>query len=489
MKVWMVGTEMAPFSKVGGLGDVLGALPAAVAREGCEVSVVIPHLPSMDRGGWNFEDTGVEVGAQVGGAWHTARLLQTSVAPGVRVLLVVCPEYFHREGLYGARDGDYPDNPQRFAFFCYAALEAARALGGQVDVVHSHDWQTGLAPFLLAAPEHFGADPAFVGARTVHTVHNLSYQGLFPADLLPELGISWRHYHLRGLEFYGLLNFLKAGLVYADALTTVSPTYAVEIQSPDYAWGLHGVLVERAAQLHGILNGIDVDSWNPATDPALAARYAGTRSAESRRRNRAALLAEVGLPDDGRPVVGVVNRLVAQKGVELLLGLDRKLGEGPLQWVILGSGESRYESAVEDLARTFPTTVAARIGFDDSLARRIYAGSDLFCMPSHFEPCGLGQMIALRYGSLPVVRRTGGLADTVADLDGDTGVGFVFDEPSVRGLHGALQRAQELLARPRKLAAARRRAMALDFSWDASARRYLEVYRALPPRSSKPGVG
>jgi starch synthase len=478
MNIWMVGTEMAPFSKVGGLGDVLGALPTALAQEGCEVTVVIPYLPAMGRGGWDLTPVDLEVGIQVGGGLHVARFLERRLPGGVRVLFVVCPEFFHREGLYGTPLGDYPDNPQRFALLSYAALEAARRSTTGVDVVHSHDWQSGLIPLLMSAPEHYGADPVLRAARTVHTVHNLSYQGLFPAEVLPELGLSWRHYHLRGLEFYGQINFLKAGLVYADALTTVSPSYAREIQSPDFAWGLHGVLVERAADLHGILNGIDVDLWDPATDPRLAARFDAAHLPE-RRHNRTALLEEVGLPDDGRPVVGVVNRLVAQKGIELLLGLDWRLDGAPLQWVILGSGEARYEAAVQDLAATFPTTVAARIGFDEALSRRIYGGSDLFCMPSYFEPCGLGQMIALRYGSLPVVRRTGGLADTVPDVSQPGGVGFVFDEPSVRGLEGALERARQLLSEPDELAVTRLRAMALDHSWSASARRYLEVYRSL----------
>ncbi|MFU8855530.1 MAG: glycogen synthase GlgA [Deferrisomatales bacterium] len=478
MKVWMVGTEMAPYAKVGGLGDVLGALPQALARIGCDVTVILPHLASIDAARWGLSPTGVSVRALIDGQWQTAEVLEAN-APGtgrVRVLFLHHPAYFHREGLYGTPAGDFPDNAQRFAFLCYAALEAGARCAPQPDVVHSHDWQAGLVPFFLKAPEHYGSDPRFAGAVRVHTIHNLSYQGLFPAEVLPRLGISWAYFHHLGLEFYGLVNFLKAGLVYADVLTTVSPTYAREIQTFDFAWGLHGVLVERAADLHGILNGIDDRSWDPGNDGALVQQYSRGDLA-ARKHNTRALRAELGLPRDGRPLAGVVNRLVQQKGIDLLLGLEPHLEGLGLQWAILGSGETGYEAAVVDLVRRHPGTVAARIGFDDGVARRIYAGSDLFCMPSLFEPCGLGQMIALRYGSIPVVRRTGGLADTVRDVATPEGVGFVFEEPSPAALEGALERARVLLANPSRTAAVRRRGMAMDYSWNASAGRYLEVYR------------
>ncbi len=475
MNVWMVASEMAPFSKVGGLGDVLGALPGALARLGCQVTVVIPHLPTMDRERFGIAPTGLEVGAGIDGSWRRARILEARGAGGVRVLLVDEPDYFGRPGLYGTSAGDYPDNPQRFAFFSYAALEAARRVAPRPQIVHSHDWQTGLVPLLVRAPEHYGANPEFATTRTVHTIHNLSYQGLFPAELLSALGISWRHFTHLGLEFYGLGNFLKGGLVYAHALTTVSPTYAQEIQTPAYAWGLHGVLAERRGALYGILNGIDTELWDPATDRALAARFSANDLAP-RGQNTRALRAELGLPEDGRPVVGLVNRLVEQKGIDLLLGLGDRLEGLGLQWAILGSGEARYEAAVADLAQRRPGTVAVRLGFDDGLARRIYGGSDLFCMPSLFEPCGLGQLIALRYGSLPVVRRTGGLADTVPDADLG-GVGFPFDDATPGALADALTRARDHLETS-AAAATRRRALGADFSWGSSARAYLGVYRS-----------
>lgn len=476
MKVLMVGTEMAPYAKVGGLGDVLGALPGALVGLGCEVTVVLPHLPAMDAARWGIAPTGVAVQAWIGGQPQTAEVLEARAAGGVRVLFIHHPAYFHREGLYGTRAGDFPDNAERFAFFSYAAIEAGALCAPGSHVVHSHDWQTGLVPFLLRVPEHYGADPRFAGAARIHTIHNLSYQGLFPSEVLPRLGISWAHFTFLGLEFYGLLNFLKAGLVYADALTTVSPTYAREIQTLEYAWGLQGVLAERAADLHGILNGIDEKAWDPGNDEALVHRYSRA-DLGPRKHNRPALREELGLPRDPRPVVGIVNRLVQQKGIDLILALEPRIEELGLQWAILGSGEAGYEAAVADMARRHPTTVATRIGFDDGLARRIYAGSDLFCMPSYFEPCGLGQMIALRYGSLPVVRRTGGLADTVRDLFDAKGVGFVFDEPTPAALEAVLVRARNFLGNSSRTVAARRRGMSLDYSWGASARRYLDVYR------------
>jgi starch synthase len=476
MRVWMVGTEMAPYSKVGGLGDVLGALPGALAELGCEVTVVVPYLPSMDHARWRIKPTGVEVEAPVDGAPRRAQVLETRAMAGVRVLLIRYPPYFDRDGLYGTRVGDYPDNAQRFAFLSYAAIAAAKRVAPNPGVVHSHDWQTGLVPFLLKAPEHFGSESQFENTISVHTIHNLSYQGMFPAAMLPRLGVSWSHFHYRELEFYGLINFLKAGLVFADAITTVSPSYAREIQSPDYSWGLHGVLKERANALYGILNGIDTSAWNPETDDRIPWRFSSTDPSH-KSENGLALRQDLGLPVDTRPLVGLVNRLVAQKGIDLLLGIESQLEDLGLQWAILGSGDAHFETAVVELARRHPLTLAARIGFEDVLARRIYAGSDLFCMPSFFEPCGLGQMIALRYGSLPVVRRTGGLGDTVKEVNGTQGVGFLFDVPAPKALESALRRASFFARRPQQLATVRRRAMDLDFSWKTSAARYLEVYR------------
>ncbi|MBI5446130.1 MAG: glycogen synthase GlgA, partial [Deltaproteobacteria bacterium] len=470
VRVLMVGAEMAPYSKTGGLGEVLGALPLALAARGCEVGVVIPYLPSMDPVRWGIAPAGAEVEVWIEGRRRVARLLQASGPAGVKVIFLDCPAYFHRPGLYGTPQGDYPDNPQRFAFLCYGALEAAKRLFPLPDVIHAHDWQAALVPFLLRATEHYGLD-ATLRARTVMTVHNLSYQGVFPKDVLPAVGISWSHFRMQELEFYDRVNFLKAGLVSADAITTVSPAYADEITTRRYGWGLDGVLRERRASLVGILNGIDPQGWNPGADPRIPAPFT-VRTLCRRAENRDVIRQTMALRDGSEPVVAMVTRLAQQKGIDLLLGLRDRIPELGVQWAILGSGDHPYETAVLDLARRYPGTVGVRIGFDDETARLLYAGSDFFCMPSLFEPCGLGQLIALRYGSIPIVRRTGGLADTVRDLSKPDGVGIVFDEPTAEALAESLGRARDLAGRTDELLEVRRRAMACDFSWRASAGKY-----------------
>lgn len=483
MRVWMITSEMAPFSKTGGLADVAGALPAALSALGCEVTAVIPHVPTISAQRFGVTSTGESVEILLDGARRRAEVLEAEAAGGVRVLLVSYPPYFDREGLYGTPFGDHPDNAQRFAFFAHAAIEAARRVAPGPDVVHTHDWQAGLVPLLLKAPEHYGADPSLGGALSVHTIHNLAYQGVFPKELLPGLGIDWRHFHIEGLEFWGKVNFLKAALNAADEVTTVSPTYAREIQEPAFGWGLDGVLRQRAGQgaLHGILNGIDVGAWDPAVDATLPAPFTASTLAR-KARCTAALRQEFGLPEDGRPVVGVVTRLAEQKGVDLLLGLEAALEDLGLCWALLGNGDHRYEVEVAALAARHPSTFGARVGFDDRVARLVYGGSDLFCMPSLFEPCGLGQLIALRYGSLPVVRRTGGLADTVTDIAQPRGDGFVFDDATPDALEAALRRAAAFAKDRRRLAAVRKRAMSRDFSWEASARAYLRLYRGGVPK-------
>lgn len=478
MRIWMIASEMAPLSKTGGLGDVVGALPGALAGLGCEVTAVIPHLPSMTAKRFGLVPTGTVVEARIDGAVRRATVLEATAVGGVRVLCLECPGYFDREALYGTPFGDYPDNAQRFAFFSYAAIEAARVLAPGPDVVHTHDWQTGLVPLLLRDAEHYGSDPFLGEAATVHTIHNLAYQGVFPKEVLPTLGLSWRHFRMHGLEFFDQVNFLKAGLTSADAITTVSPTYAGEIQTPASGWGLDGVLRERAGQgaLHGILNGIDLHAWDPALDAALPAVFTA-KSLARRPRNTEALRGEFGLPPDGRPVVGLVTRLAAQKGIDLLLGLGDGIEALGAQWTLLGNGDHHYEEAARSLAARFPDTVGALIGFDERVARLVYGGSDFFCMPSLFEPCGLGQLIAQRYGSLPIVRRTGGLADTVRDVSEPKGTGFLFDEASPEALGEAVERAVEFAASRRRMEQARRAGMGRDFSWSASAREYLRVYR------------
>jgi len=478
MKIWMVAAEIAPFIKVGGLGDVLGSLPQALSELGCEVTVVAPYVPSLiKRKDLEIKPTGVSLEISFGIISGVAHMLEARRGPGVRVLFVDYPPYFGRDGLYGEPQGDYVDNDRRFAFFSHAAIQAMKRFDPDARIVHCHDWQSGLVPFLLKTPAPEDKEWA-EKLRIVHTIHNLAHQGVFHRNILNDFGMPWNCYNYKLLEFYDNVNYLKAGLAAADALTTVSPTYAAEIQTPAQGYGLEGLLSERSADLHGILNGIDIKSWNPDTDPHLAQKYSAAALAK-KKKNRETLQREFGFKSNGRPVVGIVNRLVNQKGIDLIVGLADQMENLGLQWVLLGAGDAPFEAASLDLAAKHPKTFAARIGFDEELAHMIYAGSDLFCMPSLFEPCGLGQMIALRYGTLPVVRRTGGLADTVEEIEGNKGDGFLFDDFSSNALAQALGKATSFAKHPRKLSAARKRAMTKDFSWKSSARRYLDLYKSL----------
>lgn len=478
MNVWMISPEMAPYSKVGGLGDVAGALPAALCKLGVKTSVFAPYLPDMAGGGWKITDTGVRVSAPSWGSEPESRVLEVSTGNGVGVFLIDSPLHFHREGLYGTPHGDHWDNAQRFAYFTRAAIEAGRKLAPAPGVVHAHDWPTGLAPFLVRAPEHYGALPEFADTATVQSIHNLSHQGRFQKELLPELGISWHRFNHLELEFWDSVNFLKAGLVFSDAIVAVSPTYAREIQTPEHGWGLDGVLRERADRLHGIVNGIDTDAFDPATDKALASTFAANRLA-GRAKNKAQLRGIMGLPESDKPVVGAVTRFVFQKGIDILLDLAPRIESLGVQFALLGTGEKRYEDALTHLAMTMPETVAVKIGFSDEIARIVYGGSDFFFMPSLFEPCGLGQLIALRYGAVPIVRRTGGLNDTVTDFGAEDGVGVVFDHPTADDAAHALWRATELYKDADRFVGTRKRGMGRDNSWKHSAREYAALYESL----------
>jgi starch synthase len=384
--------------------------------------------------------------------------------------------YFERDGLYGTPEGDYPDNAERFAFFDRAVLESLRALDWFPGILHLNDWQTGLVPAYLRTL--YAAQPSYAAVRTLFTIHNMAYQGLFPKYVLPMTGLGWEEFRPERLEFYDQVNYLKSGLVYSDALSTVSERYSREIQTDEYGHGLQGVLQDRAEDLYGIVNGIDAAEWNPATDKELPAQYTAknpSKKADSKRR----LLEEMGLAfHDRTPVVGLVSRLADQKGLDLIAEIVQDFLAMDVQFVVLGTGDARYHTLLQELRNRYPGKLGVALKFDARLAKLIYAGSDLFLMPSRFEPCGLGQMISMKYGTVPLVRRTGGLADTVENLspDGKKGTGFVFEEYRGRELLATLKRAVEAYAQPKLWADLVGRAMKEDFSWDASARKYLEVY-------------
>ena len=474
MELLFLASEVAPFSKTGGLGDVLGALPAALAEAGDTVAVVSPRYGFIDaaRSGFSRRDQAVRVWGEATTVWWRTRGRLTHY-------LVEHDRFFgSRRALYAEHGHEYGDNAQRFAYLCRAGLEVPAAFGHQPAVLHLNDWQTALAAWLLRH-EH-AADPALARTRTVFTIHNLAYQGSYAKELLPALGLPWELFRPDGVEFHDRLNLMKAGLAFADAITTVSPTYAREITTPEGGEGLDGILRARAGALTGILNGIDTAEWNPATDPHLRAHFDAHRLAGKAACKRA-LQEELGLPArPDVPLVALVGRLVDQKGIDLLLAALPELLRRELQVAVLGSGRLDWEEALRESARHHAHRLAVRIGFDEGLAHRIEAGADLFLMPSRFEPCGLNQLYSLRYGTVPVVRRVGGLADTVEDFDGwRHGTGFVFKDYDQRALVTAVRRALDLYRDRRAWHAMMRRGMALDHSWARSAGRYRELYRGL----------
>ncbi len=474
MQILFVASEVAPFSKTGGLGDVAGALPPALAARGHEVHVVSPRYGSIDPAAHHLRRVEATVRARgdVAGLW-SGRL------GGAHVHLLEHERHYgSRRAPYAEHGRDHPDNAQRFAFLCRAALDLPRALGFAPDVLHLHDWQAALGAW-MARHEHAGEAWAR-RVRTVYTIHNLAYQGVFPKELMPAVGLPWEVFRYEAMEFYDQLNFMKAGLVFADAVTTVSPTYAREILTPEHGCSLDALLRHRARDLRGILNGIADEAWNPATDPHLAATY-DARELAPKARCKTALQLELGLPVlHDVPVVAMVGRLVEQKGIDLVAASLHELLGMDLQLVLLGSGRHDYEDLFARAARERPDRLAARIGFDEGLAHRIEAGADLFLMPSRFEPCGLNQMYSLRYGTVPVVRAVGGLEDTVEDFDGHrAGTGFKFRDYAPAAMMTALRRALDVHRDARAWRGLQVRGMAEDNSWRHSAERYEELFEEL----------
>lgn len=476
MKILFVAGEVFPLVKTGGLADVVGALPKAFRALGDEVRVLLPGYPEACA---RVVDPGapLELGDALG--YGAARLIPARMPDSaLEVFLLDCPEAFARPGgPYLDPEGrDWPDNFRRFALLSRVAAligVGGGLMGWRPDIVHAHDWQTGLVPVYLR--QWGGATPP-----TVFTIHNLHYQGVFGPDVLPQVAVDPGFNTIGGMEFYGNVSFLKAGLVFSDRLTTVSPTYAREIQTHAYGCNLEGVVAERARHLRGILNGIDQDVWNPAKDAAIAARFSAA-DMSGKAICKAALQAAAGLDADAdAPLLGFLGRLVWQKGVDIVLAALPEILAMGFQVVIQGSGEAGLERQCREAAQAFPGRVSTRIGYDEDFAHAIEAGSDVFVVPSRFEPCGLTQMYALRYGTLPVVRRTGGLADSVVDVDeSPAGTGFVFDDDTPWALLSALGRARDRFARPAAWTAARERAMEKDFSWRAAAARYREVYESV----------
>jgi starch synthase len=477
-RILFVTSEAHPLVKTGGLADVAGALPAALKALRCDIRLMMPAYQSaLDR----LDQVSRIASLDPGGGLPPVHLLESQL-PGTSVVvwLVDSPPHFRRGGgPYGPDgNGDWPDNAERFAVLCRSAAAVARGAAGlswQPNVVHCNDWQSGLVPALLSLEAERPA--------TVFTIHNLSYQGLFPWETFRALGLPDELWSMHGLEFFGQLSFIKGGLAYADMLSTVSPQYAREITTPEFGYGLESLLKHRSDRLIGILNGADYRQWNPARDPYLPRRY-NAYSLPDKRINKTALQTEMGLHvDPAAPLLGMIGRLVEQKGFDLLLdALPELLAAENLQLVVLGSGAPHLEDRLRQAVAAWPGRVAAHLGYSEELAHRIEGSVDLFVMPSRFEPCGLNQIYSLRYGTPPVVHRTGGLANTVVDATPEAtkagiATGFVFDEPTPAALTGAIHRALACYRQPRLWKSLQFRGMQQDFSWRRSAQQYLDLYR------------
>ena len=483
-----LSSEAVPFAKTGGLGDVCGALPAVLAAQGHQVSLIMPGFRSIRKSGVTIEPLDVWMTASMEGRAVSARLCHATIpaaggqASPVNVYFIDQPSYYDRDGLYG-EGGDYQDNCERFAFYNRAALQAISRVCPDVDIVHCNDWQSGLVPAYMAW--NFEAHPWMDHARSVMTIHNLAYQGRFWHYDMPLTGLGWDRFDADGVEFYGDLNFLKAGIMLADAITTVSPTYAEEICTPLHGCGLDGVLRSRADCLTGITNGIDDAVWNPSTDPHLVHRYDETSWVSGKTGNKQSLQTEFGLmPNPGLPMIGLVGRLADQKGWDLIIEVMRwNLEENrPVQWMVLGTGEARYHTALQDFATQYPDRFGLRLGFSDALAHRIEAGSDVFLMPSRYEPCGLNQLYSLRYGSVPIVTTTGGLVDTVTNvtaqsLANGSATGFHIEKFTASSIDASLGQALTIrYHQPETWASIVRAGMLTDSSWRQSGMQYEDVY-------------
>ncbi|OGW79442.1 MAG: starch synthase [Omnitrophica bacterium GWA2_52_8] len=486
MKVAFVASEMVPFAKTGGLADVTGTLCREIASLGHDVVAFLPRYKSIDPQRLELKVEIKRLSIPVGSENELCRVLSYQDDKSkIRVYLVDHPEFYCRDELYGTGLGDYPDNDRRFIYFQRAVLETIKAKNIRLDVIHCHDWQSGLIPVYLKTL--YREEPVFEKVKTVLSIHNLGYQGNFPPDSMPLTGLDWDQFKMDRLEFYGKVSFLKAGILDADAVATVSERYAEEIQTKEFSCGMDGVFRRRHDKIYGILNGIDPDEWNPKEDYDLVARYDGT-SLEKKKENKRALQRENRLEEnEATPLVGVISRLADQKGIDILLPALETILDMGCQFVLLGTGEERYHHLLREFAKKRKSQTGIHIVFDSKMAKRMYAGCDMLLLPSYYEPCGLGQLIALRFGTIPVVRATGGLADTIIEFDPKkgTGNGFRFEDYSSEALVAACQRALKIYTDKKAWPKLLENAVACDFSWTRSAKKYVELYRELAERPVK----
>ncbi|MBD3258019.1 glycogen synthase GlgA [candidate division GN15 bacterium] len=485
LKICMVSSEAGPYARTGGLGDVLASLPLALSRRGYDVSVVLPLYGSIDRGRYQIAATGHTVRVPIGGRDVTGTLhVARSTRHNARYYFLENDTFFKRPEYYRdpATGGDYTDNDQRFAFLARGAIEAVKHLNWAPDVMHVHDWQAALVPAYLRTV--YDVDSFFAHTKTVLTIHNLGYQGMFGPERFDALGLPHHQmYAVSGpLEFFGQMNFLKGGIALADKVTTVSERYAEEIQSTEeFGFGLQGILSSRSDDLHGILNGVDYSLWSPSRDKLIPHKFT-TSNLSGKKTGRVELMNKAGLPIRNKvPLIGMITRLTDQKGVDLICDGGDQLFRRDIQMVILGVGDDHYHQRLKDLERDYPDKLKVFLEFNDILAHWIQSGVDMFLMPSRYEPCGLNQMYALRYGSVPIVRSTGGLADTVEDYNPETktGTGFVFERYSIPDMLGAIDRAVTAFQRRQSWIKLMKAGMARDFSWDRSAEKYAALYQSI----------
>jgi starch synthase len=477
MHILLATSEMEPFARTGGLGDVLGSLPKALSELGMSVSVALPLYRMVDREKYGLKPFGNSRRISVNGKRKSYRLFKTTLGK-IDVYFIDKSSYFDREGIYGTTESDYPDNAKRFIFFSRAVVDLAGQIQPGLHIIHVNDWQTGIIPVYLSAHPEIRA--GFAKTATVFTIHNLGYQGIFPKADFRHTGLDWSFFKPETLEFYGKLNLLKGGIVFSDALNTVSQKYSEEILTPEFGFGLDGIIQQNREKFFGILNGVDYDRWNPLTDRFLPVNYSA-ESPAGKATCKKFVQGELKLPvKSGTPLFGMVTRLVEQKGIDLLIESLEELMAQDIQLVLLGLGPERYQEELESLSRRWPESFVFIEEYNDRLSHLIEAGSDFFLMPSHYEPCGLNQIYSLKYGTVPIVRATGGLEDTVVDVrkHPHQGNGFKFEEYSTGAL---LATVKEALTYYRTHKEDWKRIMdnafMADFSWDVSARRYLDLYR------------
>ncbi|OGL45727.1 MAG: starch synthase [Candidatus Schekmanbacteria bacterium RBG_16_38_10] len=476
MNILIASPEVVPFAKTGGLADVAGALPKAVSKLGNhKVAVVLPKYKMIDEKKFNLKVINENLKIGFDSKEMPVRIFYGEIDGSIPVYFVDSPEYYAREGLYQKENKDYPDNAERFAFFAKAALEVCKTLNFKPDVIHCHDWQAALIPVLLKG--FCQQDSFFKNTATVFTIHNIGYQGNFPPEKVSFIKFPDEFYTMRGLEFYGNINFLKGGLVFSEIINTVSRKYSLEIQTPEYGCGLEGVLKERSKDLYGIINGIDYEEWSPEKDKLI--KYNFSRDDLSGKAFcKKELQRELGLKQDMKvPVIGVISRIAEQKGLDLIAEVFDTMMQMDLQFVLLGSGEKELEEFFQKAFKKYSGRFGVKIGFDNGLAHSIEAGSDMFLMPSRYEPCGLNQIYSIRYGTVPIVRATGGLDDTITDFEEDKekGNGFKFEEASAQQMLRRIKTALKYY-NSRDWMKIVENGMKADFSWDASARKYVELY-------------